>query len=34
MRHLPQYINEFCYRFNHRGTANVFDVTLCRGLGV
>ena len=34
LRHLPQYLNEFCYRFNHRKTADVFDVTICRALGV
>lgn len=34
VRHLPQYLNEFCYRFNNRKNANVFDVTLCRALGV
>ena len=34
LRHLPQYINEFCYRFNHRKSADVFDVTICRALGV
>jgi transposase-like protein len=34
VRHLPQYLNEFCYRFNNRTNANVFDVTLCRALGV
>ncbi len=34
LQHPPQYINEFCYRFNHRKTANVFDATLCRALGV
>lgn len=34
LRHLPQYINEFTYRFNNRRTAGVFDVTLCKALGV
>lgn len=34
LRHLPQYINEFAYRFNHRKTVNVFDLTLARALGV
>lgn len=34
VRHLPQYLNEFCYRFNHRKSADVFDVTLCKALGV
>jgi transposase-like protein len=34
VRHLPQYLNEFCYRFNNRKSADVFDVTICRALGV
>ena len=32
--HLPQYINEFTYRFNNRKRADVFDRTLCRAVGV
>ena len=34
LRHLPAYINEFSYRFNHRNTANVFDLTIERAIGV
>jgi transposase-like protein len=34
LRHLPQYVNEFTYRFNNRKKADVFDITLCRALGV
>lgn len=34
LRHLPSYINEFSYRFNHRNTANVFDLTIERAIGV
>jgi transposase-like protein len=33
LRHLPAYINEFSYRFNHRNTANVFDLTIERAIG-
>lgn len=34
LRYLPCYINEFCYRFNHRNNDSVFELTLRRGLGV
>lgn len=34
LHHLPAYINEFSYRFNHRNTANVFDLTIERAIGV
>jgi transposase-like protein len=34
LRHLPAYINEFSYRFNHRKNANVFDLTIERAIGV
>lgn len=34
LRHLPAYINEFSYRFNHRNNANVFDLTIERAIGV
>lgn len=34
LRHLPQYINEFAYRFNHRNSSGVFDLTIARALGV
>lgn len=33
-RHLPKYINEFCYRHNHRDNAAVFEQTISRALGV
>ena len=31
---LNKYINEFCYRWNHRKSDNLFKVTIQRGLGV
>jgi transposase-like protein len=34
LHHLPAYINEFSYRFNHRNNANVFDLTIERAIGV
>ncbi len=34
LKHLPRYIDEFCYRFNHRKDGNLFGQTLARGLGV
>ena len=34
LRHLHQYITEFCYRFNHRRNPALFDLTLARALGV
>jgi transposase-like protein len=35
IKYLPKYIDEFCYRFNHRKmTANLFELTVQRGLGV
>lgn len=34
LRHLPAYIKEFSYRFNHRNTENVFDLTIERAIGV
>ena len=33
LRHLPRYIDEFSYRFNHRNTADVFDRTIARAVG-
>ncbi len=33
VRHLPKYINEFCYRFNNRETDNLFDLTISKALG-
>ena len=34
LKHLPKYIDEFCYRHNNRGTADLFGLTVERGLGV
>lgn len=34
LRHLHQYITEFCYRFNHRNNPALFDLTIARALGV
>lgn len=34
IRHLPRYIDEFSYRFNHRKTADIFDRTIARAVGV
>ena len=34
VRHLPKYIDEFCYRYNHRKSSNLFSITLSRALGV
>jgi transposase-like protein len=38
VRHLPKYLNEFCYRYNHRNAPRKSDVlfnrTISRGLGV
>lgn len=33
LRHLHQYINEFCYRFNHRKNLALFDLTIARAVG-
>jgi len=33
LRHLNQYITEFCYRFNHRKNPALFDLTLARAVG-
>jgi transposase-like protein len=33
VRHLPRYIDEFSYRFNHRNTVDVFDRTISRAVG-
>lgn len=32
--YLPRYINEFCYRYNHRNNKEVFEQTISRALGV
>lgn len=34
LRHLPRYINEFAYRYNHRDRSDMFDLTIARGLRV
>lgn len=34
LRHLHQYITEFCYRYNGRNNPALFDLTLARALGV
>lgn len=34
LHHLPKYIDEFCYRHNHRKHDDLFGLTLERGLGV
>lgn len=34
IKHLPKYLNEFSYRFNHRDNKDVFGLTLRKGLGV
>lgn len=33
-KHLPRYIDEFCYRYNHRKVSDLFSLTVKRGLGV
>jgi len=34
VRHLPQYLNEFCYRHNNRKNPEIFNRTVSRALGV
>src|ERR1022692_555496 len=34
LRHLNQYVAEFCYRYNHRKNPAIFELTLERALGV
>jgi hypothetical protein len=34
LRHLPKYVDEFCYRQNHRSHEDAFGLTLQKGLGV
>lgn len=34
LHHLPKYIDEFCYRHNHRKTEDLFSLTVAKGLGV
>ena len=33
LRHLHQYIIEFCYRYNGRNNPVLFDLTLARAVG-
>jgi len=34
LRHLHQYITEFCYRYNYRNNPAIFEQTLARAVGV
>lgn len=34
VRHLHKYVDEFCYRHNHRHDVDLFGLTISRGLGV
>lgn len=34
LKYLPMYLNEFSYKYNHRKTEGLFDVTVRRALGV
>jgi len=34
LRHLPRYIDEFTFRFNHRREADLFGLLVARGVGV
>ncbi|MBU0516385.1 MAG: IS1595 family transposase [Proteobacteria bacterium] len=34
IKYLPRYIDEFCYRYNNRQTADLFDQTISHALGV
>ncbi len=34
LRHLHQYVTEFCYRYNHRKNPALFDLTISRAVGV
>jgi len=34
IRHLPKYVDEFCYRFNNRDHSDLFGMTIKRALGV
>ncbi len=33
-KHLNQYLDEFCFRHNNRNNENVFELLICKGLGV
>ena len=34
LRHLHQYVTEFCYRYNYRNNPAIFELTLRRAVGV
>ncbi|MBU4276169.1 MAG: IS1595 family transposase [Proteobacteria bacterium] len=34
VKHLPMYLDEFCYRYNYRKHPDLFGMTISRGLGV
>jgi hypothetical protein len=34
IKHLHKYVDEFCYRFNHRDHLDIFGLTISRALGV
>lgn len=34
IKHLPEYVDEFCYRFNNKNNDEVFELTIKRALGV
>ena len=34
LRYLPRYIDEFCYRHNHRGNTNLFTETIDRSVSI
>ena len=33
VRYLPKYIDEFCFRYNHRKSDDLFDITISRAVG-
>lgn len=34
IRHLPKYVDEFCYRYNNRNNSLMFEQTISKALGV
>lgn len=34
IKHLPKYLDEFCYRHNNRDNENIFSETLMKAVGV
>ena len=32
IKHLPKYLDEFCYRYNYRGHSNLFGLTISKSL--